>query len=441
MQVTELKNEGLNLHVKISVPASEISNEVDKSLLNLAKSARIDGFRAGKAPISIIKKRYSDSVKAEIVEKQFKKAVNQIITDRNLDICDVPQVDDVRNDSEGLDFVVKFELMPKVAMPDFSKISIEKPVFDLKDKDVDERLKSIAQASPNFPKESKAKAAMGDQLKINCAGYIEGELIVNSELKDHHIVLGSKSLVDNFEEQLVGRKAGDDALVKVTFPTEYFAKHLAGKNATFEVKILEVRKPISIDIDDEFAKKFHYENLEQMKEGVGANIKNEFDESINTIVKMRLFDQFEDILDFEVPASLVEKEEKVLRQQTEKSQEAAEMFKGKSDAEIAQYYTKLAVRRVRIGLLLAQYIKDYKVSVTGDDIRSSLESQARLFGTSLEIIWEYYKNNPSALEQLRSSALEDKAVEEIFTKIKIKEKKYSKDALEKFLEEENNKVL
>lgn len=441
MQVTELKNEGLDLHVKISVPASEISNEVDKSLSNLAKSAKIDGFRVGKAPISMIKKRYGDSVQAEIVEKQFKKAVNKIITDRNLDIADVPQVDDVTNNNEGLSFVIKLELMPKIAMPDFAKISIEKPVFDLKDKEVDERLKLIAQGAPNFPKESKAKAAMGDRLTINCAGYIEGELIENSELKDHNIVLGSKSLVDNFEEQLVGRKAGDDVLVKVTFPKEYFAPSLAGKEATFEVKILEVRKPVTLDIDDEFAKKFHYENLEQMKAAVENSIRNEFNESINTIVKMRLFDQFEDILDFEVPSSLVAKEEKVLRQQTEKSQEAEEMFKGKSDAEIAQYYTKLAVRRVRIGLLLAQYIKNHKVSITGDDMRAALEAQARLFGTNLEVIWDYYKKNPGALEPLRSSALEDKAVEEIFTKIKIKEKKYSKDALEKFLEEENNKVL
>lgn len=441
MNITEIKNDKSDFHVKVTIPSKEISSEIEKELARLAKDAKIDGFRVGKVPTSFLEKKYGASLRAKAVKNKIVKAIGEITKDKNLRVLMDPEVEDIIDEeNKDLEFTVKYQLFPEITMPDFKNISIEKPILDLKDKDIDEQIEKLVNASKEYKKVSSAKTKKGDQVTIDAIGYVDGKAFAGGKLNSHKLVLGSGVFIPGFEDQLVGAKTGDNVSVKVDFPKDYHEKTLAGKPSEFKVKILEIHNESETTLDDEFAKKFNFENLEKFREQIAKNMQEVYEEPIKTMMKMALFDKLENMLKFDVPTTLLEKEIKILEKQT--AEVGDKELEEKSSKNKEAYFTKLALRRVKLGLMLAEYVKIYKLEIDKTDIQKAIMDQAKNFpGRENEII-DFYLKHPKALESLKSSVLEDKAVKTIFEKeVKLLEKSYTKDKLEKLLAKDPNDHL
>lgn len=438
MQFTEVKNEGLDRHFKVTIPAKEIDDKVNKELASIAKTARLDGFRVGKAPIAIIQKKYGASVRADVVSHDVRHAINDIIKQNKLEIAGSPAIEDLKSETgSDVEFTLQLELMPEIKMPDFKKIKITKPVLDIAEKDIEKQLERIAAMQNNFTEAKKAKAAAGDMVVIDFVGSIDGVEFAGGAGKDHELVLGSKSFIPGFEDQLIGAKAGDEIIVKVPFPESYHAKELAGKNSEFKVTVHSVKRSEKAEINDDLAKKIGFKDLAELKERVVASMNDVTSENIHTVMKMKLFDQLEKTLDFEAPKNMFEREYNNLKAHSEKFAEVDETMKDKSADELDKYYRRVAVRRVKIGLMLSAYVKAKGLKIETDDIKAAILKEARNFPGQENAVIEYYSTNRQAVESLTGPVLEEKAVKAIFAnEVVMSEKKYSQEALQKFLDEE-----
>lgn len=438
MNIAELKNDQTEYHAKVTIAEKEVSAIVDKELAIVAKTARMDGFRVGKVPAGALKKKYSASIKTDFVRKKIDEAINEIIKKNNLNISIDPTIDDLNmEDGKDLEFTLKFELLPEIKMPDFKKISIEKPVLKVADKDIDEQIDRLASFSKSYDEESKTKAKKGDQLTIDAIGYVDGKAFDGGKLDGHKLVLGSGAFIPGFEDQLIGTKAGDDVTVKVDFPKDYHAQDLAGKPSEFKVHVKAIHKEKAVKIDDEFAKKFQCDTVEKLKEQISKNIEGSYNDSIHVKMKMELFDKLNGLLKFEAPSSLLSREKDVLKNQTAQMEYEDPSIKDKSEKEKETYFDNLASRRVKIGLMLAEYVKIKELKIEENDIRSAIMAQARNYPGQERAVIEFYQKDRKAIESLKGPILEEKAVKEIFTKeVTVTEKSYTKDKLEKLLEQD-----
>jgi len=441
MKITELKSDKAEYHVKATIYEKDITKLIDDELAKIAKTAKMDGFRVGKVPAGILKKKYAPSVRVDITRNKINITIDDIIKKNNLNIATDPAIEDLTNEEgKDLEFTLKFELLPEIPLPEFKKISIEKPKFDISKKDIDDQIEKLADFSKTYDEESKTKAKEGDQVTIDAVGYIDGKAFDGGKLDAHKLVLGSKSFIPGFEDQLVGCKTGDNITVKVTFPKDYHAENLAAKPSEFKVKVIAVHKEKAVKIDNKFAKKFNCDTVAKLKQQVSRNIESSYDEPIHVMMKMKLFDKLENMLKFNVPKSLLEREKDTLKKQTTQAGYEDPSIKGKSDKEKEAYFNKLASRRVRIGLMLAEYVKKNNLQIQEDDIRQAIIATAKNYpGQEKEVI-EFYQKDRGALESLKGPILEEKAVREIFDKeVTLSEKTYSKDKLEKLLEKETDK--
>lgn len=435
MNITELKNDQKEFHAKLVINQQEIEEKLNSKLTMIAKTAKLDGFRPGKVPLSMIKKKYGASARNEIISNLLSENISKIQKKYNLTPVADPKIEDIKiAEGQDAEFTLKFELMPAIEMPDFKKIIIEKPVLEISEKEIDERLNKLKLATQEFDTPSKAKAKMGDQVTIDAVGYVDGEPFEGGKLENHKLVLGSGSFIEGFEKQLVGSKIGDKIDVQVTFPEKYHASQLAGKAAEFKTEIKALHKASEVKIDEEFAKKFQAPSVDELKKRLEEELKNSYSDAINMLMKMKLFDQLEKIIKFEPPKSLLEREVNNLKNQKEVVEDP--LITAKSTDEQEKYLTKLATRRVRIGLVVAEYVKQHKITLEESDLRKALFAQTKFYpGREQELI-EFYQKDKAALETLKSSILEEKGVAKIFAEeVQLKEKNYNKAQLEKILEE------
>ncbi len=437
MAAVELKNTKTEYHAQVKIASADVDNQIESEIAKIAKTAKIDGFRVGKVPVSMVKKKYYSSVRADVVREKIGNAIEEIVKDKKLNIATDPAVEDLKNDEgKDLECVLKFEIVPEIKLPDFKKIELEKPALDAKDKDIKEQLDQLASFSKNYEKETKGKAKKGDQVTIDAVGYVDGKAFDGGKLEAHKLVLGSNAFIPGFEDQLIGTKAGDDVSVNVEFPKEYHSTDLAGKPSEFKVQVLAVHQESIQELDDEFAKKFQCKSMDELKEKMSDNLKKSFEQSIHVLMKMRLFDKLENTLDFDVPASLLARELEALEKQGDQMKDDEEL-KNKSDAEKKKYFEGLAQRRVRIGLMLAEYVKQNKIQIEEADIREAILAQARNYPGQEQQVIDFYMKNKQAIENLKGPVLEEKAVKVIFDKeVKLKEKLYTKEKLEKLLNSE-----
>ena len=436
MNISELVNDKLNLHLRVTVPSKDIESEIDKEIAKIAKTAKIDGFRVGKVPVHMLKKRHADSFRGDVYRNIIARSISDINKERKLRSAADPGITDVIAEADkDLEFTLKFELLPEISLPDLSKISLERPVLEVSDNEIDEELNKLLELAKTFDKETKAKAKKGDQVTIDATGFADGEEFSGGKLDGFKLVLGSGVFIPGFEDQLIGSKAGEDIDVKVTFPKNYQAKELAGKDAEFKTKVLAVHCPKAAELDDEFAKKFKCANVAELKEKVSASIKETYSHLIRDFMKMKLFDQLEGSLKFDVPESLLSREVEILKKQTSQEGNDPDIAK-KSEKEKEEYYQKLALRRTRLGLMLAEYVHQNNLKIDENDIRQIIIKQAQNFPGQESQLISFYYNNPNALESLKAPALEEKAVTVIFDQeIKITDKKYPKNKLDKLLED------
>lgn len=440
MNIEETLSDGLKRELKITIPASELDEKLMERLVDLKDKVRINGFRPGKVPIAHLKKAYGKSVMAEIVQETVNQTSEQAIKDRGERAALQPHIDMTEDEDEAneilsgkkdLDLQVKYEIMPAFDLGSFDGLKIEKPVVEVSDEEINEQIERIGTQSRPY-EEKKGKAKDGDRITMSYLGKIDGEAFEGGADENGQLVLGSGQFIPGFEDQLIGKKAGDETVVKVTFPEDYSAANLAGKEAEFDVVVKEVAAPGELTLDDEFAKGLGLESFEKLQEIIKSQIANEYQGHSHQKVKRQLLDQLDDRYDFELPPTMLSQEFDGIWARVQQDLEQAEKtFEDEDTTEekAREEYTKIAERRVRLGLVLAEIGDKNEIQVTEDEMRQALIQQAQQYPGQEKEIFEFFQENPAQLAAIRAPIFEEKVVEYLLELADVTEKTVTKEEL------------
>jgi trigger factor len=442
MQVTETLVEGLKHEFKISVPASDLDAKAGAKLVDLKDKVRLNGFRPGKVPVSHLKKVYGRSVMAETIDQTIRDTNSQIFTDRGFRLATEPkitmpteqkEVEELLAGKTDLTYTVAIEVVPTIQLADFKSFSVEKPVVEVTDSDIDEAIKRIAdQSRPYAAKGEGAKAENGDRVTISFKGSIEGVPFDGGTGEGIQVVIGAGQFIPGFEEQLIGMGANETRTLKVSFPKNYASEKLAGQPAEFETTATLIEAPGETKIDDEFAKTLGIESLDKLKEAARERLVSEFAGATRQRVKRALLDRLDDSHRFEAPPSLIEEEFNLMWNSIKAEMESSgKTFADEDTTEEAakEEYHKIADRRVRLGLVLSEIGEKNKITVTDDEVSRAVIERARQMPGREKEVWDYYRNNANALAQLRAPIYEDKVVDFILELANVTEKKVTREDL------------
>ncbi|MDD9899545.1 MAG: trigger factor [Alphaproteobacteria bacterium] len=447
MQITQTKEEALVREYTVTMTAEEIDQKINEKLEELGKTVKMPGFRPGKVPMNLLKSKYGKSVMGEVLEAAVNDSTLKAINENSLRPAMRPKIEvKTFDEKEGLEYNMSIELLPEIKLADLSGIALEKLESKPEKKDVTEALERIAKSNKASEKIEEARAAkMGDIVLVDFDGTVNGEPFPGMKGEDFELELGSKSFVDTFEDQLVGAKAGDDKTIKVTFPKDYGHEKLQGVEAVFEVKVKELRAPVVPAIDDEFAKKLGFDDLAKVEEAVEKQIQAEYDQIARMNVKRHLLDALDAAHEFDVPVGMIDAEFDGIWQQVKGGHAhsddpnhvhgpdcAAEHGTEEERAE----YRDIAVRRVKLGLVLAEIGRENKVEVTNQELQQAVIAEAQRYPGKEQQVFEYYQKNPQALEAVRAPIYEDKVVDFILGKVNLNTKQVGIDVLTKAAEEE-----
>lgn len=425
MQVKELESKGLKRSYQIIVGADAINAKKESELKAVGKNAKIEGFRPGKVPLKVLEQRYGKAVQADVIKQVINGSVNDLVVKNKFRPTLTPQVS-VEDYNEGgeLSFKVALELFPELPELSFNDLKLERKTFEISQSDIEDALKKIAERSPQYAELPKsAKAEIGNIVKIDFKGTLDGVAFAGGTAEDFDLELGSKQFIDNFEEQLVGAKAGDKRTVKVTFPAKYPSAQLAGKDAEFEVTVKSVQEAKTPEINEEFATARGFANLNALNEAVRAQLIREYDQVVRNHLKKQLFDILEEKHDFELPENMVEMEFKTIWERLEQSMDSGETLEGKEKSELEEEYKKVAKRRVKLGILLAEVGTRNKIQINREELSRAVMAQAQQYPGQERQIFEFYQKNPNRLEDLRGPILEEKAVDFILSQAKFSDVK------------------
>lgn len=445
MDVTQTQAEGLNRTFEVRVPASELQAKFDAKVDEIRPQMRLKGFRPGKVPATHVKRMYGRSIMGELVEDLVKQTNEKAIDDAEVRAASQPQmhwdteIDSVLAGEADLNYRFDIDIMPEFEPTDISTISIERPVADIPDEEVDESLKRLAEQNTKYEARGKtAKARDGDAVVIDFVGKIDGEAFDGGTAEEQAVVIGAGRFIPGFEEQLVGLKAGQETELNVTFPDDYPSENLAGKDAVFEVKVIEVRAPETPEIDDEFAQGLGAEDLEALRDMFRSQISGQYDQASRQKAKRQLLDVLDERHSFDLPPTMVKQEFDQIWSQLMQEKDAdrlSEEDKAKSDDELKDEYTKIAERRVRLGLVLAEIGRLNSIQITEQEVQQAVIAQARQYpGQEREVI-EFFQKNPDAMANVRAPIYEEKVVDHILEVANVTDKTVSKDEL--FAEDED----
>lgn len=416
MQVTETVSEGLKREYRIVVPATEIDAQVTSKLEEIGRKIRLPGFRPGKAPLTVLRQRYGRSVMGEVLETAVNSSSQQVMDDRGLKPATTPNVE-IEDFDEGKDlaFKVALEILPEIAPMDFSQLKLERLVAEASAESVEAALQRLAEQSRKTRKvEEDRPVRQGDAVVIDFVGKLDGEAFPGGSAEGYELHIGNGSFIPGFEEQIVGAKAGEQREVRVTFPADYGAEHLAGKEVVFDVTVKEIREPEPVEIDEDFAKNLGFESLEALRNTIKARIESEYQAASRNRIKRALFDELEKRHQFPLPEGLVEQEFEGIWREVSQQLEGPQgdrLRDGKSDEELRAEYRKVAERRVRLGLLLAEVGRANNISVSQDDLGRAIRAEAARFPGQERQVFEFFQKNPGALARLQAPILEDKVVD------------------------------
>jgi len=451
MQVTETLSEGLKHEFQISVPAADLDAKADAKLVDLKDKVRINGFRPGKVPVAHLKKIYGKSVMAETIDQTIRDTNSQIFTERGFRLATEPkvtmpteeaEVEKILSGQSDLTYTVAVEVVPAIALADFKTFSVEKPVADITDADVDEAIKRLADANRGYAAKAEgAKAESGDRVKVNFKGTIDGVAFEGGTGEGIDVVIGSNTFIPGFEDQLIGLGVGETRTLKVTFPTNYLNNELAGKAAEFETTATAIEAPEDKVVDDEFAKTLGLESLDKLKQLMRDRLAGEFNQATRQRVKRALLDRLDETHKFDAPPSLIDEEFNLMWNSVKAEMDSSgKTFADENTTEdkAKEEYRTIADRRVRLGLVLSEIGEKNKITVTDDEVSRAVIERARSMPGREKEVWDFYRNNPQALAQLRAPIYEDKVVDFILELANVTEKKVSKDEL--FKDDENDKA-
>tara|TARA_B110000003_G_scaffold75390_2_gene76940 strand:+ start:1634 stop:2968 length:1335 start_codon:yes stop_codon:yes gene_type:complete len=438
MQVNETLNEGLKRGYSIIVSASELDAKVNEKLVEAQPEVEMKGFRKGKVPMSLLKKQFGQRLLGEAMQESIDGAMNQHFEESGERPALQPDVKMTNEDwKEGDDVHVDltYEALPTIPEVDLKSINLEKLVAKADDAAVDEALEKLAETSPNFKDRRKgSKAKSGDQVVFDFLGKVDGEAFEGGSAEDYPLVLGSNSFIPGFEDQLIGAKADEDKSVEVAFPADYGAENLAGKDAVFECKIKAVKEPAPAELNDEMATKFGAEDLNALKAQVSERLEAEYVGAARAVMKRGLLDQLDTLVSFELPPSLVDAEAKQISHQLWHEDNPDVEGHDHPEIETTEEHTTLAMRRVRLGLLLAELGQQAKVEVSEAEINQAVMAQARQYPGQEREFFEFVQKNQQMQQQLRAPIFEDKVVDYMFELAQVEEKEVSKDDLQKAVE-------
>jgi trigger factor len=430
MQVTELPAEGLKRQFKIVVPAGDLSAKVDERLVEMARTAQMPGFRAGKVPVGLLKKQYGQALFGEAVEQAVNSSTAKAIEDRGLKPALQPRVD-LKQLEEGKDveFDVAIEVLPEIGKLDFSEVELERLKATVPDKDVDEAIERIAKANrEENPVDPPRPAQKGDAIKLDFVGSVDGKEFPGGAAQNYTLEIGSGSFIPGFEDQLVGAEVGKEVDVKVTFPADYGTPELAGKDAVFKCTIKEMHAFVDKPADDELAKKNNFENLEAMRKAVAERIGQDYARISRSMIKRQLLDKLADAHKFAVPEGLVESEFNAIWQRIEEAKKGGQKFED-DEEKMRKEYRDIAERRVRLGLLLADVGRSNAIDVTPEELNQAVMREAMRYPGQERQVLEFYGKNAELKEQLRAPIFEEKTVDFILELAKVAEKPVTPEEL------------
>jgi trigger factor len=440
MQVTETATEGLKRELKIVIPATELASRLDTYLNDLKGRVQLRGFRPGKVPVAHLKKVYGKSAMAEIVNTVIGETTAKAIEERNEKSAMQPKIEFKDEEAEkvldgaaDLAFDMTYEVIPAFELQPVEGIAIERPVADITDAEIQERLEQVGEGARTYePRGKTAKARDGDRLTLSYLGKIDGEPFEGGADEKAYVFLGSKRFIPGFEEQLVGVKTGEKKTIEVSFPAEYPAAHLAGKAATFDVEIAEVAAPADLKLDDDWAKTLGMDSLDALKAALRGQIEQSYGAQTRQKVKRQLLDALDKQYTFDLPPTLVDQEFEIIwRQVSAEMERTGKSFADEDTTEEAarEEYRKIAQRRVRLGLVLSKIGEENKIQVTEQELQRALVERARQFPGQERQVFEFYRKDPSALASLQAPVFEEKVVDHLLTQVTVTDKTVSKDEL------------
>ncbi|MDM7957296.1 trigger factor [Blastomonas sp.] len=444
MQIVETLNEGLKRAYTITIAAKDLEARVDAEVKKIAPQVRMPGFRPGKVPANLIRKMHGESIHADALNSTIQESVDKAIRENNLRPAIQPSVDLDEGYAAGKDAEIKLslEVLPQVPAPSIDQITLERLTVEPGEAAVTEALQRIADGQKSYETAAKSyKAKDGDQVLIDFEGKVDGVPFEGGKGEGMAVVIGSGQLIPGFEDQLVGLKANDEAVIKVTFPAEYGAKDLAGKDATFDIVVGEVKKPGETKLDDDFAKSLGLESLEQLTGLIKGQLEQELGGLTRTHMKRRLLDQLAASHDFEVPPSMVEAEfEQIWAQLQQEASQEEDVEAAKAEMEKdREEYRSIAVRRVRLGLLLSEIGQANGVEVSQQEMNMLVAQAAQQYRQEdRQRFAEYIQKDPMAAAQLRAPLYEDKVVDFLFDKATITERTVTREELEAAIEAEED---
>jgi trigger factor len=438
IQIKNTLDKKLKKDFQILVPYSLINKRIDKEIIQIQKTYKMKGFRKGQVPTDVIKQKYENSIMAEESQKIINEVSQKIVEDNKLKLAIAPKVDvKVFEPQKDFEYGVTMELFPEIPEIELSKIKLSKKETKVTDKEIEESITKITANYKEWDKQDDSyKAKKGDAVNIDYVGKIDDKEFEGGSAKDHQLEIGSKNFIDNFEDQLIGKKAGNEVKVKVKFPKEYHSADFAGKKAVFDVKVNQVLNAKDSTLDDKFVKeKFGVENLAKFNEEIEKQIAAGHESMSRNLFKKDLFETLNKKFNFDLPDGLIEDQlervwagvEKEIEQKPDKFKNDKEKQKAKDEQR------KVSEKMVRSGIILSNISQKNKIVVTDSDIMTEVNKKAAQFPGQEQMVAEYYQKNPEAVQEIRGLLLEEKVVDFILENASIEIKKASIKDLEKEL--------
>jgi trigger factor len=453
MQVTETLNEGLKRKLNVVIPKADLSTRLDARLGELKDRANIKGFRPGKVPATYLKKVYGKSAMAEVMQDAINATVSDALTERSERAATQPKVDlpedqaalnRVLDGESDLAFDVSYEVLPPVQLMEFKGLKLDKPVVETTEADVDKEMQRVFLQRRGYEqKPDDGVVEQGDNLGLSFVGKIDGKPFAGGSSDHAHLIVGAGDYVPGFEEQLIGMKKNETREVKVTFPADYQNAELQGKNAVFDVTVLHIDAPNAGELNDEFAQKLGLENLAALREAIKEQIGTALQSMSRQAVKRQILDALDEGHKFDVPQQLVDAEFDTIWGRVQHEIEGhGRSFadEGTTEEEAREQYRKIAERRVRLGLVVAEIGNKNGIQVTEDEHQQALIAEVRRFPGQEQQVYDYYRKNPQALAGLRAPVFENKVVDFVGELATQTEKKMTREELSKLIQDEGDEV-
>ena len=435
MQVSVETTSGLERRLTIAIPAGDIQKEVDKRIQKAAPNVKLDGFRQGKVPVKVVRQRFGDSIRQEVLGEMMSSSFQEAVVQEKLRPAGQPSVEPKEMDpKKDFSFIATFEVYPEINLNDLSGVAISKPVTEIADTDVEVMIDTLRKQQAQFEDVDKA-AEDGDQVNIDFEGFKDGEAFEGGQAQGTNLTLGSKSMIPGFEDGLLGAKAGDEKELELTFPEDYHAEELKGAAVVFKVKVNAVQEQKLPEVDAEFMKKFGVEDGEMatLKAEIEKNMQRELKTALKNRLKQQVMDGILEKNDIEVPSALIDNEVNVMRQQMFQQFGGGQAMENFDTSMLpAELFSEQATRRVSLGLLLSKAIEDNDIKPDEDEVRAAVEEIASAYEVAQEVI-DYYYNNQQQLQQVEAMVLEDKVVDVLLEKADVSDENLSYEELMKLV--------